>query len=62
MSGTSEGYIIEFIQVGASTKVTAVDPATGREATIVGPSNAARSHLTQVAVRKLKYLLAKDQS
>lgn len=62
MSATSEGYIIEFIQVGASMKVTAVDPVTGREATIVGPSNAPRSHLTQVAVRKLKYLLAKDQA
>lgn len=40
-------------------KATAIDSATGTEASIVGPANAGRDVLAQAALAKLKYLLAK---
>lgn len=59
-SGSGE-YLIEFVQIGASVKVSAVDPVSGREVSIVGPASATRAQLTRVAVNKLKYVLAKDK-
>jgi hypothetical protein len=52
-------YLIEYYIVGASVKVTAVDPVTGKEATIVGPANAGRELLKRNAIRKLEYLLTR---
>ncbi|HWC63759.1 MAG TPA: hypothetical protein VG501_09055 [Rhizomicrobium sp.] len=46
---------------GNVVKVTAVDSATGIEATIIGPANGARDALTQAAVKKLKYLREKKR-
>lgn len=60
-NGTGE-YLVEFVQVGSSVKVSAVDVVTGREVSIVGPANSSRHHLSQVAIRKLKYVLAKEKS
>ena len=54
-----EEYLIEFIAHGHSVKVTAVDPATGREVSIVGALGAGREELAQLAVRKLNYVLNK---
>ncbi len=54
-----EGYIIEFVQNGSYTKVSAVDPVTLTEVSIVGATNAGREHLTHLAVRKLEYMMAK---
>lgn len=62
MAQDSEGYLVEFIQIGSSVKVSAVDPVSGREVSIIGPSNATRDHLTRTAVNKLKYVLAKENS
>ena len=62
MAQDSEGYLVEFIQIGSSVKVSAVDPVTGREVSIVGPAKATRDHLTRTAVNKLKYVLAKENS
>ncbi len=53
------GYLIEFIQQGDYVKVSAVDPVSGREVSIVGDPAAGRQALTRVAVRKLEYVLAK---
>ena len=60
MSGT-DNYIIEFMQIGTSIKVTAVDPRTMTEATIVGGTQYSREFLTRQAVKKLEYLLTKKQ-
>lgn len=51
--------IFEFIPVGASMKVTAVDVETAIEVSIVGPSSAAQTELENLAVRKLRYVLEK---
>lgn len=52
-------YYIEFVQVGNSVKVSAVDPVTLKEVSIVGDPKMSRKSLTDVAVRKLEYILAK---
>lgn len=56
-----EGFIVEFHQVGNSIKVTAFDPLTLTEASIVGSPNAGKEQLSQLAVRKLLYVLGKEQ-
>jgi len=60
MSGT-DNYIIEFTQVGGSVKVTAVDPRTMTEVSIVGGAQYSREFLTRQAVKKLEYMLAKKR-
>ena len=51
--------IFEFVRVGAAVKVTAVDPATGTEVTIVGDPAAGETALRRLARQKLDYVLAK---
>ena len=53
------GYIIEFTQIGGSMKVTAIDPETLVEASIVAPVNLPRDLLSRQAVQKLQYVLTK---
>ena len=55
-----DSYIIEFTQVGASVKVTAVDPVTGTEVSIVGGAGYSQEFLSRQAVKKLEYVLAKQ--
>ena len=54
-----ESYIIEFHQVGSYVKVSAVDPVTMVEVSIVGPATASEETLRRNAVRKLDYVLDK---
>ncbi|MBL4801451.1 MAG: hypothetical protein JKY45_06115 [Emcibacter sp.] len=61
MSNDAGQYLVEFIQIGSSVKVSAVDPVTGREVSIVGPASASRNQLSSVAVKKLKYVLSKEK-
>jgi hypothetical protein len=56
---SQEGYIIEFIVVGKSVKVTAMDPVTLKEVSIIGARGASRRELAALAVRKLQYVMAK---
>lgn len=49
----SEVYL-EFQAVGQTQKLTAIDAATGIEVTVLGPLNATRQHMTQLAVKKLQ--------
>lgn len=56
-----EGYIVEFYSVGGSVKVTAVDPVSLREVSIVGSPRVSRQELATLAVRKLKYVLHKAE-
>jgi hypothetical protein len=54
-----QGYIIEFHHVGNSVKVSAMDPATLTEVSIVGAPSVSDAELTRLVVRKLEYMLAK---
>jgi hypothetical protein len=56
-----DGYIIEFYQLGNSVKVTAFDPRTLTEVTIIGVPGLSRDALARNAVRKLHYVMAKGQ-
>jgi hypothetical protein len=56
----ADSYIIEFTQIGGSVKVTAVDPKTMTEVSIVGGSHYSQEFLTRQAVKKLKYVLGKN--
>ena len=57
-SGKGE-YLLEFHRVGNAIKVSAVDPRTNTEVSIVGDPAASQDELTRVAVQKLEYVLAK---
>jgi len=57
-SGKDEIFL-EFVVQGNVVKATAIHAATGTEASIMGPANAAREALAQAAIRKLRYVLAK---
>ncbi len=54
-----QGYYVEFQQLGSLVRVTAIDPASGREAVIQGPASAGEAALGRLAVQKLEYLLRK---
>ncbi len=56
---TGSDIILEFTQIGGQVKVTAIDPVTHTEASIMGPANAAPADLRALAVRKLRYVLNK---
>ena len=53
--------IIEFVQVGAYVKVSAIDPVSLFEVSIVGDPSASRNTLEQIAIKKLKFVLSKKQ-
>jgi hypothetical protein len=55
----SREVIFEFVQHGTSVKVTAMDPETLTEVSIVGPASAGQAALKANALNKLKYVLAK---
>jgi hypothetical protein len=54
---SAPGYLIEFQAIGNSAKVSAVDPDTGLEVSIVGPIGAGRETLARNAVAKLERML-----
>ena len=54
-----QGYIIEFHRIGNAVKVSAMDPATLTEVSIVGSPAVGDTELTRLVVRKLEYMLAK---
>ena len=51
--------IIEMYQVGNAVKVTAVDPSTLVEASIVGAPGLGEELLKRAAINKLNYVLRK---
>jgi len=55
----ADNYIIEFTQIGASVKVTAIDPKTMTEVSIVGGAQYSQEFLSRQAVKKLEYVLSK---
>ncbi len=52
-------YLIEFTVIGNSVKVTALDPVTQLEVSIVGDPRVGQHQLSRLAVRKLRYRLQK---
>ena len=52
-AGQDHGFLIEFVRIGNSTKVSAIDPKTGIEVSIVGPTSAGEAILSRNAVAKL---------
>jgi len=50
----------EFVAIGSSVKVMAIDAATGTEVSVIGPANAAQADLERLAVAKLKARLARE--
>ncbi len=59
--GEGREVLFEFVVQGNSVKVTAIDPDSGTEASIVGPASAARHTLEAAAARKLLYVLKKQR-
>jgi hypothetical protein len=57
-----QGYIIEFHRIGNAVKVTAMDPVTLTEVSMVGAPGAGETELTRLVVRKLEYVLAKART
>ena len=60
-SANDSRIIIEFVQVGAYVKVSAIDPVSLFEVSIVGDPSASRNTLEQIAIKKLKLVLSKKQ-
>jgi hypothetical protein len=48
---TQNSIIFEYVTIGNSVKVTAMDPETLVEVSIVGPAGAPQAHLRAAAVR-----------
>ena len=59
MPNNSQEYLIEFRQQGRFVKVTAIDPQTGVEASIIGDILAGSDALKKLAVKKLKYVMGR---
>jgi hypothetical protein len=51
--------IFEFVRVGAYVKVSAIDPVSTVEVSIVGSPASGEAILKRTAIRKLNYVLAK---
>lgn len=60
-SAEPDEVIFEYIQIGNSTRVVAVDAATGTEVTVQVPSGLSSSDMQSVALKKLVYVLNKHQ-
>ncbi len=60
-AGTLNEVIIEFHQIGNSVKVSAIDPETLVEVSIVGPPDAGEETLKRTAIRKLEYVIDKNR-
>jgi len=52
--------IIEFTQMGNSVRVCAVCSRTGTEVAIVGDPRASKRELEALAIRKLRYVMNRD--
>ena len=58
-SSDDKRIIIEFIQVGAYVKVSAIDPISSMEVSIVGDPSASQEILKRNVLKKLNFVLSK---
>ena len=54
--------IFEFLRIGVALKVTAVDVASGTEASMVGDPHASHETLRRLAQQKLDYVMGRNQA
>ncbi len=54
--------LFEFRQIGNSVKVTAIDPKTGTEVSIVGSASMTQYSLQQAAKRKLERVIGQKNN
>ncbi len=57
--GESE-VLLEFVTQGRYVRVSAIDPVSGTEVTVVGSAKATEAFLTRTAVAKLRWVLDKQ--
>lgn len=57
----NSGILFEFSAIGNSVKVSAVDPISMREVSIIGPVTAGEEALKRAALQKLRYVLEGPQ-
>jgi phage head maturation protease len=57
-----DGYLIEFISLGGSVKVTAVDPRTLLEVSVIVPPALPQEEAAGLAIRKLHYMQEKSKN
>lgn len=55
-----EEVLFEFRPVGHYVKVSAIDPKTRTEISIVGDRKASNEELKRIAIRKLQYVIDKN--
>ncbi|HEU5047446.1 MAG TPA: hypothetical protein VFT64_06335 [Rickettsiales bacterium] len=55
-------YLLEFVALEGSVKVTALEPESGVEASVICPATATRKDMTDLAIRKLHYVLKKKNT
>jgi hypothetical protein len=60
MSAGQGEVIVEFVVMGESVKVTAIDALTLHEVSMVGPVSYPRALLVRQAVKKLRYVQARQ--
>ena len=60
-SAGKKEVLLEFHHIGNAVKVTAVDPETMTEVSIVGSPSAGEEMLKRTAIRKLHYVLEKNR-
>ena len=58
----SDNVIFEFIRVGHSLKVIAIDEETGIEASIIGDPQVSQKELQTLARQKLNYVMHRRES
>jgi hypothetical protein len=62
MTNDQRQIYFEHTIIGHSAKVVAIDSVTAVEVSIMGPANASRFDLEQIALRKLEARLARDET
>lgn len=50
----------EFIVIGTTVRVSALDGITGLEVTVIGPAGAAKADLERLALAKLQRRIARE--
>lgn len=60
MKNTEAKYFIEFVTIDNQVKVTAIETETGIEASVICPVTTTRRDMTDLAIRKLQYVLKKN--
>jgi hypothetical protein len=61
MTHPSAEVLFEFHRIGNVIKVSAIDPVSNTEVSLVGAAGASQQALKMAALRKLQYVLEKNR-